>query len=66
MELLNPTITITNMEGDFWLVGFRHQFDEHQVMDVRVKIPKMRESSVLAVTQAALARLQEMLPPLYR
>lgn len=62
---LNPTITITNLEGELWLVGFRHEFDDTQFMEIRVKIPKLRESSVLDVTRAALQRLQEMIPPLY-
>lgn len=62
---LNPTITITNLEGEFWLVGFRHEFDAQQFMEISVKIQKMRDSSVLDVTRAALQRLQEMIPTLY-
>lgn len=65
-RMLNPTITITNLEGEFWLVGFRHDFDDKQFMEIKVKIPKLLESSVLDVTRAALQRLQEMIPPLYR
>lgn len=66
MELLNPELTITNASGDFWLVRFKHRFDEHQVMDVSVQITKMPDAPVIEIIRAALARLQEMVPPDYR
>lgn len=66
MELLNPELTITNAGGDFWLVRFKHRFDELQVMDVTVQIKKMPDAPVIAIIRAALARLQEMVPPDYR
>ena len=65
-KVLNPVITITNLEGEQWLVGFRHEFDDLQVMDISVKIPKLREASVMDVTRTAMARLLEMIPALYR
>lgn len=66
MELLNPTITITNASDGFWLVRFEHRFDEHQTMDITVQIKKMPDAPMMAVIRAALARLQEMIPPDYR
>lgn len=65
-KVLNPVITITNLEGEQWLVGFRHEFDDLQVMDISVKIPKLREASVMDVTRTAMARLLEMIPAQYR
>lgn len=66
MELLNPVVTITNARDGFWLVRFTHRFDEHQIMDISVQIQKMPDAPVMSVIRAALARLQEMIPPDYR
>ncbi len=66
MELLNPTITITNADGDFWLVRFQHEFDAHQRIDFTVQIHKQRQQPVLAVIQAAFARMGEMIPAEYK
>lgn len=66
MELLNPTVTITNAEGDFWLVAFHHEFDAHQRLDFSVQIHKQRDKPLLEVIRAAFARLDEMIPKDYR
>jgi hypothetical protein len=66
MNLLNPHITIDNAEDGFWLVGFRHQFDEHQVIDIRVTITKMPDQPVIEILRAALNRMNCMLPAEYR
>lgn len=66
MELLNPTITITNAEGDFWLVRFQHDFDAHQRLDFSVTIRKQREQPLQQVARLAWQRLAEMIPDEYR
>lgn len=66
MELLNPTVTVTNAEGDLWLVRFQHEFDAHQRLDFSVTIRKQTDKPMLDVIRAAVARLQEMIPASYR
>lgn len=53
MELLNPTVTITNADGDFWLVRFQHEFDAHQRLDFTVQIHKQRQLPVLEAIRTA-------------
>ena len=66
MELIQPTITITNAEGDFWLVRIEHRFDAHQRLDITVQIRKMPTAPLHDVARAALARMDEMLRDKYR
>lgn len=66
MELLNPTVTVTNAEGDFWLVRFQHEFDAHQRLDFTVQIYKQTDKPLPEVIRAAFARLDEMIPKDYR
>lgn len=66
MELLNPTVTITNAEGDFWLVRFQHEFDAHQRLDFTVQIRKQTQQPVLGVIRLAFAQLQKMVPSDYQ
>lgn len=66
MELMNPTVTVTNAEGDFWLVAFHHEFDAHQRLDFSVQIHKQRDKPLLEVIRAAFLQLDEMIPAEYR
>lgn len=66
MELLNPTVTVTNAEGDFWLVRFQHEFDVHQRLDFTVQIRKQTQQPLQEVIRAAFARLLEIVPAAYR
>jgi len=66
MELLNPTVTITNATNDFWLVRFQHEFDAHQKLDFTVQIRKQTDQPLVEVIRTAFARLLEMTPPDYR
>jgi hypothetical protein len=66
MELLNPTITITNADGGFWLLAFHHEFDAHQRLDFTVQIHKQPNAPLQELIRTAFARLQEMIPPDYR
>lgn len=66
MELLNPTVTVTNADGDFWLVRFQHEFDAHQRLDFTVQIRKQTQLPLIGVIQAAFSRLQEMIPEAYK
>ena len=66
MDLLNPTVTITNAEGDFWLVRFQHDFDAHQRLDFTVQIRKQTQQPLQEVIRAAFARLLEIVPAAYR
>ena len=47
MELLQPTVTVTYAEGDFWLVRLEHNFDAHQRLDITVQIPKQTQKPLL-------------------
>ena len=66
MELLQPTVTVTYAEGDFWLVRLEHNFDAHQRLDITVQIPKQTQKPLLEVIRVAVARMWEMIPPDYR
>lgn len=66
MELLNPTVTVTNAAGDYWLLAFHHEFDAHQGLDFTVQIQKQTHAPLQELIRTAFARLQEMIPPDYR
>ena len=66
MELLNPTITITNTDAGHFLVRYVHKFDEHQFLDFTVRILKAPNRSLDKLTQEAFSRLGEMIPKHYR
>jgi hypothetical protein len=40
MKLLNPSITINNMEGEHWLVTVAHDFGNGEVMTFTVQIQR--------------------------
>lgn len=40
MELLNPTMTIQNVEGVHWLVSFEHDFGDGEHVSLTVKVLK--------------------------
>jgi len=60
MKLLNPTMTVTNLEGPHWLVSFEHWFndEEHVVLSVKV----MKSSHPLVqIEKEAFDRATELL-----
>ena len=59
MNMLNPTITIQNTEGSYYLVRFQHDFGNNEALDCTVKIPKDNHS-LGAVSKLALGRLTEL------
>lgn len=55
MELLNPTMTVTNTDGEHWLVRMQHQFGDVERLDVTLLVP--RSDQPLAQVQQQLLRL---------
>lgn len=60
MELLNPTMTVTNAEGVHWLVSFEHNFGNGEHIILTVKVLKS-SNSLLEVEREAFDRATELL-----
>jgi len=59
MNIINPTITVQNTEGDRYLVRFQHTFGNQETLDCSVLIAKGNHS-LGEVSRLALGRLIEL------
>ena len=59
MELLNPTITISNTDRGVYQVRFQHDFGNGEVLDITVQIPRQNHT-LGQVSLAALDRAVEL------
>lgn len=60
MKLINPTMTVANLEGPHWLVSFEHQFNEDEHIVLSVKVMKSSHSLV-QIEKEAFDRATELL-----
>ena len=66
MKVLNPRLTIQNVEGDQWVTTFEHQFGAEETIGFTVLTPKDSTLTVHAVNQAAIGRAIALLTALVK
>lgn len=60
VKLLNPAMTLTNIEGEHWLVGFDHDFGGGEHISLTVRVSKSR-IPIQQIEREAFDRATELL-----